>query len=621
MHPFDLLIASGRWFDGTGAPSATRDIGIKDGRVVAIEPSLPADAARERLDARGCWVLPGFIDIHTHYDAELLVAPALRESLRHGVTSVFVGSCSLSTIFSTPLDCADLFSRVEAVPRAHVLAALERVKTWSDAAGYARHLESLPLGPNVAAFVGHSDLRAHVLGLGRSVDERVRPTKDELSRMERLLEESLAEGFLGLSTMSNPWDKLAGDRWRSRSLPSTFAPWSEYRRLGHVLRRAGRVFQGVPDLVTKVDALGFFLQSLGLLRRPLKTSLLTAADPKATPFVSRLITFAARALNRLGADLRWQHLPVPFEVYADGIDLVVFEEFGAGQAALHLEDQVARNALMQDEGYRRRFRRDYEKRFSPRVWHRDFHDAQIVGCPDASVVGRSFGDVADARGLHPVDAYLDLVVAHGTKLRWRTTIANHRPRELDRLGADPSVQLGFADSGAHLRNMAFYSAPVRFLRRVHDALQAGRPFLTLERAVHRLTGELGDWFGVDAGRLQVGDRADVTVIDPRGLDDALDAYHEAELPEFGGLSRMVNRSDAAVVATLVAGQTVWERGAFSPDAGVVRTGRFLRAGEGRRFAPRAGGPSPTPAPTPSWTDPLSQPGWAGPPVPRPEGVL
>jgi N-acyl-D-aspartate/D-glutamate deacylase len=584
VDTFDLVISNGRWFDGTGAPSALRDVGIKDGRVVAIEAELPA--ARERLDARGCWVLPGFVDIHTHYDAELLVAPALRESLRHGVTSVFVGSCSLSTIFSSPLDCADLFSRVEAVPRAHVLAALEQVKTWSSAADYARHLESLPLGPNVAAFVGHSDLRAHVMGLGRSVDERVRPTKDELARMERLLEESLAEGFLGLSTMSNPWDKLAGDRWRSRSLPSTFAPWSEYRRLARVLRRAGRVFQGVPDLVTKVDAVGFFLQSLGLPggvlgRRALKTSLLTAADPKATPFVSRLITFAARLLNRLGADVRWQHLPVPFEVYADGIDLVVFEEFGAGQAALHLEDQVQRNALMQDEGYRRRFRKDYEKRFSPRVWHRDFHDALIVACPDASVVGRSFGDVADARGVHPVDAYLDLVVAHGTRLRWRTTIANHRPRELDRLAADPSVQLGFADSGAHLRNMAFYSAPVRFLRRVHDAQAAGRPFLTLERAVHRLTGELGDWFGIDAGRLQVGDRADVTVLDPRGLDASLDAYHEAEIPEFGGLSRMVNRSDAAVLATLVAGKTVWERGAFTPDTGVVRAGRFLRAGEAR----------------------------------------
>ena len=94
-------------------------------------------------------------------------------------------------------------------------------------------------------------------------------------------------------------------------------------------------------------------------------------------------------MNRvLGGDLRWQTLPVPFEVYADGIDLVVFEEFGAGRALLHLVDEVERNALMQDEAYRRRFRKDYETRFTSRVWQRDFHDAFIVACPDASLVGQ-----------------------------------------------------------------------------------------------------------------------------------------------------------------------------------------------------------------------------------------
>src|SRR4029079_9506314 len=127
--------------------------------------------------------------------------------------------------------------------------------------------------------------------------------------------------------------------------------------------------------------------------------------------------------------MRWQTLPVPFEVYSDGIDLVVFEEFGAGRAALHLADEVARNQLMQDPAHRRRFRRDYEKRFTSRVWQRDFHDAHIVGCPETELVGQSFAQVADARGIHPVDLFLDLVVAHGKKLRWRTTIANHRPQE------------------------------------------------------------------------------------------------------------------------------------------------------------------------------------------------
>lgn len=595
--PYDVIIRDGRWFDGTGAPSARRHVGIRGGRVATVsERPLPERGCPDVIDASGRWVLPGFIDIHTHYDAEVLVAPGLRESVRHGVTSIFMGSCSLSTIYSDPLDCADLFSRVEAVPREHVLAALERQKTWKDPSAYARHLESLPLGPNVAAFVGHSDLRAHVMGLGRAVDPEARPTEPELRRMERLLEEGLAAGFIGLSTMTNPWDKLDGDRYRSKPLPSTFATWSEYRRLNRVLRRAGRVLQSAPNLVTKLNVFLFLLESMGVLgRRALKTSLLTAADAKATPFLVRAITKLARALNLFGgADFRWQHVPVPFEVYADGIDLVVFEEFGAGRAALHLKDQVERNALLRDEAYRRRFRHDYEKRWTPRVWHRDFHDAQIVACPDASVVGKSFGRVADERGIHPVDAYLDLVVEHGTRLRWRTTLANHRPEVLDALASDPAVQIGFADSGAHLRNMAFYNAPVRLLRRVNDAALAGRPFMSLERAVQRLTGELAAWFRIDAGTLREGDRADALVLDPRGLDASVDGYYEAPIPEFGGLRRMVNRSDRAVCATLVGGRTVFRDGAFVEGYGEAwRTGRFLRAGEPRgTVAPAAASAAP-----------------------------
>jgi N-acyl-D-aspartate/D-glutamate deacylase len=594
MTAFDIVIRNGRWFDGLGSPSAVRHLGIREGKVAAVsEAPLSERGSGKVIDATGRWVLPGFIDIHTHYDAELLVSPGLKESVRHGVTTVFVGSCSLSTIHSSPLDCADLFSRVEAVPRACVLAALEEQKTWSTAREYMRHLESLPLGPNVAAFLGHSDLRTHVMGLGRAVDRDARPTAAELARMEELLEDALDAGLLGLSTMTNPWDKLDGDRYRSRSLPSTYATWSEYRRLHQVLRRRGRVLQSAPNLTLPANALLFFLSSMGsLLRRPLRTSLLTAADSKAAPHLVRAVGAVTRALNRFfRADVRWQHLPVPFEVYADGIDLVVFEEFGAGREALHLKTEIERNRLFADEGYRRRFRHDYEQKLTPRVWKRDFYDAEIVACPDASVVGKSFGRVADERGIHPVDAYLDLVVEHGTSLRWRMTLANHRPEVLDELASQPDIQMGFADSGAHLRNMAFYNFPVRFLKRVQDASERGAPFISLERAVHRLTGELAAWFDIDAGTLLEGDRADLVIVDPAGLDAGVDAYHEAGMPEFAGLSRMVNRSDRAVAATIIGGRIAMEEGAFAPGYGETEgAGRFLRAGERSRRATEPRGP-------------------------------
>jgi len=167
-----------------------------------------------------------------------------------------------------------------------------------------------------------------VLGLGRAVDPDVRPTEDELQRMEGLVQDALDAGFVGMSSMTNPWDKLDGDRYRSKSLPSTFATWGEHRRLNGVLRRARKVLQSAPNLTQPSNAVNFFLESIGsFFRRPLRTSLLTAADSKTVPRLVSAIGFVTRLLNRFaGADLRWQHLPVPFEIYADGIDLVVFEE-------------------------------------------------------------------------------------------------------------------------------------------------------------------------------------------------------------------------------------------------------------------------------------------------------
>ena len=119
------------------------------------------------------------------------------------------------------------------------------------------------------------------------------------------------------------------------------------------------------------------------------------------------------------------------------------------------------------------------------------------------------------------------MLEHGRALRWRTTISNHRPEVLKKLARDPGIQMGFSDAGAHLRNMAFYNMGLRLLRHVRDAERAGRPFMTIEQAVHRLTGELADWYRIDAGHLRVGDRADVVIVDPERLDAALDGYAEA----------------------------------------------------------------------------------------------
>jgi N-acyl-D-aspartate/D-glutamate deacylase len=165
---YDVIIRNGLWFDGTGTVPQVRTLGIRDGIVAEVSAGpLDETGCTDVIDAVGKWIVPGFIDVHTHYDAEVLLDPGLKESVRHGVTTVLLGNCSLSTVYADSDDAADLFSRVEAVPRKYVLGALETKKTWSTPAEYVRAIDDLPLGPNVSSLLGHSDLRTAVLGLDR----------------------------------------------------------------------------------------------------------------------------------------------------------------------------------------------------------------------------------------------------------------------------------------------------------------------------------------------------------------------------------------------------------------------------------------------------------------------
>jgi N-acyl-D-aspartate/D-glutamate deacylase len=287
----------------------------------------------------------------------------------------------------------------------------------------------------------------------------------------------------------------------------------------------------------------------------------------------------ARFANRwLGADFRLQALPEVFDLWADGIDVVVFEEFEAGAAALHLADAAKRGALLRDSAYRERFRKQWKNRLLPRAYHRNFKHSAILGCPDASVVGKSFAELAEQRGKEAIDVFLDLVAEHGDAVRWYTVMGNDRREWLEKIVAHPDILIGFSDAGAHLRNMAHYNFPLRMLTLARQAEQRGEPFMTPERAVQRLSSEIADWLDIDAGTLAVGRRADVVVIDPAALDDRVEAIHEAEVPGFDGLQRLVRRNDEAVDAVLVGGNMAVRRGVPTPQLGATAMGQVLRAG-------------------------------------------
>ncbi|MEN0066119.1 MAG: amidohydrolase family protein [Myxococcota bacterium] len=575
--PTPTVLRGGLVYDGTGADPQSVDVWMRDGRIEALTPwgtrEAPSDV--EEIDVSGRWVTPGFVDLHTHYDAEIEVLPGLSESVRHGVTTVVLGSCGLSMVMGQPEALADMFCRVEGIPRDVVLPLLERTKTWDDPGSYLTHLDELSLGPNVAVMLGHSTIRAHVMGLGRSLEDGVTPSKDELGQMVHILEEALDEGYLGLSINTLPWDKMDGDAYRSRPTPSVYAKWSEYRAFMKVLRRRDAVFQGVPDVSAKLNAVHFFFGSLGWFRRSLRTMIITLLDARAERVSFRLVGFVAWLVNLVGGRFRLQSLPHAFDIWSDGLEVPVIEEFSAGTQALGLKDEEARSSLLRDPSYRRQFKREWRGWFA-KAYHRDLDEATIVNAPDPALAGRSFAAVGKERGIDAVDAFLDLNADHGNALRWKSVIGNDRPRWVEWIASHPAVLIGFSDAGAHLRNMAFYNFGLRLLKRVRDAGLAGRPFMSVARAVHRLTAEIADFIGIDAGRLEAGRRADVVVIDPSALDDALERIEEAPMEGFADLSRLVRRNDAAVRGVWVGGHQAVEQGVPTDQLGHERLGRVLR---------------------------------------------
>jgi N-acyl-D-aspartate/D-glutamate deacylase len=574
-----ILMTGGTVFDGDDRPGVQADLLVRDGVVAAIGVNLEAPAGAIVVDATGKWVMPGFIDLHTHYDAEIEIAPALRESVRHGVTTVLVGSCGLSFALGTPEDLADQFCRVEAVPYDAVLPMLEKLKDWETPSEYLEHLDQLPLGPNVTAMLGHSAVRAAAMGLGRSVDDTVEPTAAELAEMTRELETALDVGYLGMSFNTLPWDKMGGSRYRSKASPSVYAKFKEYRHFTARLRRRDKIAQFVPDLQGRWNMLVLAAMSTGVGRKSLRVMLISMIDAIALRGSHKLTAKIADIVNGpLKGRLRWQSLPQPFELWVDGMEVPVMEELGAGTKLLHETDEAERTRLLRDPAWRAEFRKQWSNPIAPKAWHRDLSEPHVVGCPDESLVGKTFGEIAAERGVDPLDCFLDLQADYGDKLRWYTVVGNERRESLEFVVTHPSVLIGFSDAGAHLRNMAYYDFPLHLLRLVVEAQAEGRELMTPQRAVNRLTAEIADYLDIDAGRLRVGGRADVVVVDPTTLDRRLGEMSEEEMVGMPGLQRLVRRHDECVTTVVVNGQIAWHEGNFAEGFGDRRGfGRLLRA--------------------------------------------
>lgn len=563
----DLLLTGGLVFDGTGAPPVRADIGIANGRIARIAPGI-TEESRETRDVGGCWITPGFVDIHTHYDVEVEIAPGLAESVRHGVTSIVMGNCSLSVTMGEPQALADIFLRVENLPAPLVRKWLAQAVAWGSPQDYLAHLRTLPLGPNVAPLVGHSALRAAVMGLERSLYARA--TDDEIARMHALAAEAVDAGCFGISVDMVHWHKVSGV-FAGRSVPSHYGDAREYRMLADVCRERDAVFQVTPNPQNPLSCLLILAMATGVFRPPLRATVLSALDMSDYPHLWRLFPLVTFVTNRLlGGNLRLQTLSEPFAVYADGPITPLFEEFAAGVELNSCVDGEARRALWASDDFKDRFRKDWERR-ELRTFQRDPARMRVVASPQPELVGRTFAEIAAARGVDRTAALMDLLQMHDTALRWVACGANEREEVRGRLMAHPHILPGFTDAGAHSRNLAFFDGALAVLR---QAVATG--FLAPERAIARVTGEAARWFNLDAGELREGRRADIVVLASEALREPVPAPIEVDDPLLEGARRMVKRdSGAAVAGVLVAGIEVVRDGIPLPALGSAPSGTLL----------------------------------------------
>lgn len=602
----DLLIKNGLVFDGTGGAPAITDIAVSGGNIIARGAKLDIVNSGKAIDAKGQWVMPGLVDVHTHYDLEIEITPGLPESVRHGTTTVVMSNCSLGLAFGAQRESGDdpivsCFARVENIPK-HILKNVADKVYWNNSADYLTHLQTLKLGPNIVPMIPHSMLRIEVMGLAESV--RRYPTKDELNEMRALLEKGMAEGYAGFSTDALPFHFLANDPNRDKQIPTQFAPFSEIKALTSVVRAHDRVWQATPPKDSPPQVVRTFLLTSGRLhKKPLKTTLVAALDVASNGTIVKLARTLARVLNSrlINGRFYMQALAAPFKIWSDGPFNPLSEEIEELRALIEtdLEDRAARQKILGDPEFQKRFRKMWmtgktgfniarlkrKLRLEDYAFNRTLADMFIERCPVKEWEGQSFQAIFDrlkagelVAGFENVTDEADFMIAmlrrFDTDLVWCTTSANRDDALTRDLLMDPALLPGFNDSGAHLTNMAFYDCNLRALKLAQDGGEADVSYM-----VRRLTRDVSELFAIDTGTLDIGARADITIIDPAALaaydgEANVERIYRAEFEH----EQLVNRSGGVVAATIIGGDIVWQDNQFAGGFNAQKYGRVLTAG-------------------------------------------
>ncbi|CAN5129140.1 amidohydrolase family protein [soil metagenome] len=565
---FDLLIRNGLIVDGTGTPGYRGDVALADGRIVEIGDIAHTATARRTIDAKGLVVCPGFIDPHTHYDAQVTWDPLLSCSSWHGVTTVIMGHCGVGLAPCKPEDrdavAMDLVT-IESIP----FEALKQGVPWNwvSFAEYMDAAEQRGLGINVGFVAALTPFRRWVLGA--EATERA-ATPEETTQIAALLREAVAAGAFGFSTTFlkhhfGDGGKPLGCRMASREELTAYA---------NVLAELDR---GIIELaLSESGEIGetehAILQHLvDESNRPVTWVFLLARDDKPQAAFDSLDRTAALIERGCRPQVMPTPLTIQFDLHTPAISLSNMPSwkplFGA--------DVATQMRAYADPAFRAAFAADLQAWGVKWPWDR----TEVYGVKSPALqalVGKTVAAIAAERNAEPRDVFLDIALEDNLDLRYSVRLFNVDVERVGMLITDPRTLLGLSDAGAHID--VFCTAD--YTTHLLGAWVRDMRVLTLERAIQRITSEPAAFFGIrDRGKLERDLAGDIVVFDPETVDSMLRPEMIYDFPDSVG--RLVTRSKG-IHYTIVNGQVLYEPGQGTVGGTAsARAGRVLRSTPGK----------------------------------------
>ena len=557
---FDLKITGGLIVDGTGAPGYPGDVGIRGGRIVALGDA--PGTARETIDATGRAVAPGFIDVHTHYDAQILWDRMLSISPWHGVTTVVLGNCGFGLAPARKAHRSLLIrtlEKVEGMSVAALEAGLGEDWGFESFPEYLDLVEKRGSAINVAVLLGHTPLRLYVMG--ESATDRA-ATADELAAMHAIVKEALEAGALGLAT--SKFQSHVG--FEGRPVPSRAADFEEIRNLASAIPEVGH------GMLQTTLGPGLLLDQLEQINRETGANICWTALLAGSAFGKsghKELLARSEEMFARGLMVVPQVTPRPLNFEFQFSEPTILEGMSFFKPVAQADAQ-GKHALYNDAGFRAKFRERFDNGW-PELKQAFNMMAIVEFAPDPSVEERLLVEVAAERGVHPVDLALDLALQSGLEARFRMPLANHDEAQVAELLLNPNMVVGLSDAGAHASQLCDACQATYLLGRWVREKKA----LSLEAAVRMLTSRPAEVFGIqERGRLAVGLPADLVVFDPETVG-AGPLKRVNDMP--ANAPRLVSEA-AGVDAVIVNGVLLRRNGSDMLGGEQALPGRLLRSG-------------------------------------------